>query len=151
MDARKILPGIDSPEDIRKLTVEELGRLASEIRQVILETVSRNGGHLAPSLGTVELTLAIHYVFDTPRDRLIWDVGHQAYAHKIITQTGPVSYPSSHGRDKWVSQERRESLRRIQRRAFEHVHLRRRGHWRKDGVLTGEDFKVIAVSRRRVR
>jgi len=88
MDARKILPGIDSPEDIRKLTVEELGRLASEIRQVILETVSRNGGHLAPSLGTVELTLAIHYVFDTPRDRLIWDVGHQAYAHKIITADG---------------------------------------------------------------
>ena len=82
---QSILPGIDSPADIRKLTSEELNGLASEIRQVIIDTVSKNGGHLASSLGTVELTLALHYVFNTPRDRLIWDVGHQAYAHKIIT------------------------------------------------------------------
>ena len=80
-----ILDGINSPEDIRCLSIEELNILAGEIRQEMLEVVSRNGGHLAPSLGAVELTLAIHYVFDTPKDKVIWDVGHQAYAHKIIT------------------------------------------------------------------
>ncbi|MDD5722384.1 MAG: 1-deoxy-D-xylulose-5-phosphate synthase [Syntrophales bacterium] len=80
-----ILEGINSPEDIRCLGIEELNTLAGEIRQEMLEVVSRNGGHLAPSLGTVELALAIHYVFDTPRDKVVWDVGHQAYAHKIIT------------------------------------------------------------------
>jgi 1-deoxy-D-xylulose-5-phosphate synthase len=80
-----ILGSINSPEDIRCLGIEDLNALAGEIRQEMLEVVSRNGGHLAPSLGTVELTLAIHYVFDTPRDKVVWDVGHQAYAHKIIT------------------------------------------------------------------
>ncbi|MBW2630364.1 MAG: 1-deoxy-D-xylulose-5-phosphate synthase [Deltaproteobacteria bacterium] len=80
-----ILEGINSPEDIRCLSIEELNILAGEIRESILEVVSRNGGHLAPSLGAVELTLAIHYVFDTPGDKVVWDVGHQAYAHKIIT------------------------------------------------------------------
>ena len=84
-DKREILDGVDSPEDIRSLGIEELIILAGEIRRKILEVVSVNGGHLAPSLGAVELALAIHYVFDTPRDKVIWDVGHQAYAHKIIT------------------------------------------------------------------
>ena len=80
-----ILATINFPADIRRLDLFSLNRLAGEIREQIIDTVSRNGGHLASSLGTVELTLAIHYVFDTPRDKLIWDVGHQAYAHKIIT------------------------------------------------------------------
>jgi len=80
-----ILEGTNGPEDIRCLELEQLDILAGEIRQMMLEVVSRNGGHLAPSLGAVELALAIHYVFDTPRDKVIWDVGHQAYAHKIIT------------------------------------------------------------------
>jgi len=80
-----ILSTINLPEDIRRLDLIQLNRLAGEIRARIIETVSRNGGHLASSLGTVELTLAIHSVFDTPKDKLIWDVGHQAYAHKIIT------------------------------------------------------------------
>ncbi len=80
-----ILNNISSPEDIRVLTVEELGILAGEIRQTIIQTVSENGGHLAPSLGVVELTLALHYVFNTPNDKLIWDVGHQTYTHKLIT------------------------------------------------------------------
>ena len=80
-----ILERINSPEDIRCLGIDELNTLAGEIRQEMLEVVSRNGGHLAPSLGAVELTLAIHYVFETPVDKVIWDVGHQAYAHKIIT------------------------------------------------------------------
>jgi len=80
-----ILDNINSPEDIRRLSIEELNILAGEIRQEILAVVSRNGGHLAASLGMVELTLAIHYVFNTPVDKVVWDVGHQAYAHKIIT------------------------------------------------------------------
>ncbi len=82
---RSILAKVRFPEDIRRLGLAELADLAEEIREMMIETVSRRGGHLASSLGTVELTLAIHYVFDTPRDRLVWDVGHQAYAHKIVT------------------------------------------------------------------
>lgn len=80
-----ILEKILSPSDIRKLDAGELERLASEIRGVIVDTVSRNGGHLASSLGVVELTLALHKVFDLERDRFVFDVGHQSYAHKIIT------------------------------------------------------------------
>ena len=82
---RGLLAKVNYPEDIRRLTMAELGVLAEEIREMMIETVSKRGGHLASSLGTVELTLAIHYVFDTPRDHLVWDVGHQAYTHKIIT------------------------------------------------------------------
>lgn len=79
------LKDIHSPADIRQLSVEQLQYIAAEIRQQIITTVSKNGGHLAPSLGVVELTLALHYVFNTPQDKLIWDVGHQSYAHKLIT------------------------------------------------------------------
>ncbi|MCK5515700.1 MAG: 1-deoxy-D-xylulose-5-phosphate synthase [Desulfobulbaceae bacterium] len=80
-----MLEHINSPADIKNLSIAELEELAGEIRETIVQTVSKTGGHLAPSLGVVELTLALHYVFDTPDDKLIWDVGHQAYAHKIIT------------------------------------------------------------------
>ena len=80
-----VLPNINYPADIRKLNIAELNKLAQEIRTLIIETVASSGGHLASSLGTVELTLALHYVFNTPLDKIIWDVGHQAYAHKIIT------------------------------------------------------------------
>ena len=79
------LKDIHSPEDIRELSVEQLTNIAEEIRHQIITTVSKNGGHLAPSLGVVELTLALHHVFNTPQDKLIWDVGHQSYAHKLIT------------------------------------------------------------------
>jgi 1-deoxy-D-xylulose-5-phosphate synthase len=65
--------------------VKLLSAIAAEMREFLVESVSSTGGHLAPSLGVVELTLALHYVFDTPRDRLVWDVGHQAYGHKILT------------------------------------------------------------------
>jgi 1-deoxy-D-xylulose-5-phosphate synthase len=80
-----LLDRINSPKDLKNLNIKEMERLASEIRGKIIRTVSKTGGHLAPSLGVVELTLAIHYVFDTPKDKLIWDVGHQSYAHKLIT------------------------------------------------------------------
>ncbi len=81
----KILDAIREPSDIRKLTPEELSTLAMEIRALILETVAKNGGHLASNLGAVELTLALHLAFDSPRDKIVWDVGHQCYTHKILT------------------------------------------------------------------
>src|SRR3954453_19635074 len=80
-----LLQNINSPADLRQLPPEELQTVADEIRQHILETMSRIGGHTGASLGAVELAVALHYAFDTPRDRLVWDVGHQAYAHKILT------------------------------------------------------------------
>jgi 1-deoxy-D-xylulose-5-phosphate synthase len=81
----KLLQNINSPADLRRLQLEELQTVADEIRQYILETMSRIGGHTGASLGAVELAVALHYAFDTPKDRLVWDVGHQAYAHKILT------------------------------------------------------------------
>src|ERR1035441_4150499 len=82
---RNILGKINSPFDLKQLSGEELALLASEIRQEIIAACAANGGHLAPSLGVVELTLAIHLVFNSPTDKIIWDVGHQAYAHKLLT------------------------------------------------------------------
>jgi 1-deoxy-D-xylulose-5-phosphate synthase len=82
---QNILQTINSPEDVHKLSLAELEQLAADIRDEIVKTVSKAGGHLAPSLGVVELTLALHHVFNTPSDKLIWDVGHQAYAHKLVT------------------------------------------------------------------
>ncbi len=80
-----ILEKIESPKDIKQLDISELSKLAKEIRKTIVDVVSLNGGHLASSLGVVELTIALHYVFDMPDDKLIWDVGHQSYAHKLLT------------------------------------------------------------------
>jgi len=79
------LDSIRTPDDLKRLPPEALAELAEEMRERIVQVVSANGGHLAPSLGTVELTVALHSVFDTPRDILIWDVGHQSYGHKILT------------------------------------------------------------------
>lgn len=80
-----LLNNIDSPSDLKKLTVDQLAVLADEIRKYIIEIVSIQGGHLASSLGVVEITLALHYVFNSPADKIIWDVGHQSYTHKILT------------------------------------------------------------------
>ena len=80
-----LLNRIEKPEDVKALTVRELEQLAFELRHFIIDTVSQNGGHLAPNLGTVELTLALYSVFSFPEDKLVWDVGHQAYTHKILT------------------------------------------------------------------
>ncbi len=80
-----LLTSIRLPDDLKKLNFGDLADLADELRQVILDVCSVNGGHVAPSLGVVELTIALHRVFDSPRDRIIWDVGHQAYAHKLLT------------------------------------------------------------------
>ena len=80
-----LLSTVDSPADLRKLSRSELQQLATELRDYVLHSVSRTGGHLSSNLGTVELTVALHYVFNTPHDRLVWDVGHQTYPHKILT------------------------------------------------------------------
>src|SRR5215213_6996740 len=85
MRPMKFLQSIDAPADLRQLRPEQLQEVANEIRQYILETMSRVGGHTGASLGAVELAVALHYAFATPRDRLVWAVGHQAYAHKILT------------------------------------------------------------------
>ena len=80
-----LLASIQSPHDLRKLPREQLKPLAKELREFLLDSVSRTGGHLSSNLGTVELTVALHYVFNTPEDRIVWDVGHQTYPHKILT------------------------------------------------------------------
>ena len=82
---RMTLDSINSPQDLKKLSREELPALADELRQFVLDSVSKTGGHLSSNLGTVELSIALHYVFDTPDDRIVWDVGHQSYPHKILT------------------------------------------------------------------
>lgn len=80
-----LLPNIEYPQDLKKLKISQLPQLCDELRQDIIEELSINPGHLASSLGVIEITVALHYVFNTPEDRIVWDVGHQAYAHKIIT------------------------------------------------------------------
>ena len=86
-DSKKypLLNTINSPADLKRLSLDEMVRLAAEVRNKIIETVARNGGHLAPNLGVVELTIALHYVFNAPRDKILWDVGHQSYTHKLLT------------------------------------------------------------------
>ena len=81
----KLLNTINSPADLKKLPCSVLEELAAELRDYIVQSVSKTGGHLSSNLGTVELAIALHYVFDTPVDRLIWDVGHKSYSHKIMT------------------------------------------------------------------
>ncbi len=82
---QKIIDNIEKPQDLKSLSLKELSQAAREIRALIISTVAKNGGHLSPNLGVVEITLALHRVFDAPTDKIIWDVGHQCYAHKIIT------------------------------------------------------------------
>jgi len=83
--SEKLLDDVNYPDDIKQLTIPQLSQLAEELREYLVNVVSKTGGHLAPSLGVVELTLALHYVLNTPKDKIVWDVGHQAYIHKIIT------------------------------------------------------------------
>lgn len=80
-----LLSTINTPADLRRLGKEQLPALATQLREFVLQSVAQTGGHLSSNLGTVELTIALHYVFNTPEDRLVWDVGHQTYPHKILT------------------------------------------------------------------
>ena len=81
----KVLDCVNSPEDLKNLGIDDLKNLAAEIRECLVETVSRTGGHLASNLGVVELSIALHRTLNSPRDKIIWDVGHQSYVHKILT------------------------------------------------------------------
>ena len=144
-DRGSILAGVNAPQDIRGLDVPALNRLAGEIREMIIETVSRSGGHLASSLGAVELTLAIHKVFETPRDKLIWDVGHQAYAHKIITGR----------KDRFHTLRQKGGLSGFPKRAESPYDVLDVGHsstsisaaagMAEARCLKGEDFKIVVV------
>ena len=80
-----LLDTLKPPQNIKSMTPEQLEELARELRERIIHTVNRNGGHLASPLGVVELTIALHYVFDLPQDKIVWDVGHQCYAHKLLS------------------------------------------------------------------
>jgi 1-deoxy-D-xylulose-5-phosphate synthase len=80
-----MLASIDSPADLRKLAVSDLPQVCADIRDYLIQSLSQNPGHFASSMGAVELTVALHYVFNTPYDRIVWDVGHQAYGHKLLT------------------------------------------------------------------
>src|ERR1039458_1006336 len=81
----RILDRIDSPDNVKQLSIAELEKLAAEIREELIAVLSNNGGHLGPNLGVVELSIALHYVFHTPKDSFLFDVSHQAYVHKLLT------------------------------------------------------------------
>ena len=85
MELYTLLPHINSPEDIKSLDKKQIAELAQEIRKHIIDVVGKNGGHLASNLGVVELTIALHRVFDSPKDAIVWDVSHQCYTHKLLT------------------------------------------------------------------
>ena len=95
----RILDTINSPADVKRLPLLELEQLASEIREELITVFSRTGGHLGPNLGVVELTIAMHYVFNTPEDHFLFDVSHQAYVHKLLTGAASSSIPSAHPAD----------------------------------------------------
>ena len=100
----QILDSIHAPQDVKKLSGAELEALCEEIRQRIIHIVGQNGGHLASNLGAVELTVALHRVLDLPKDKLVWDVGHQAYTHKLLTGRNKKWIQSGKKRNLWVSQ-----------------------------------------------
>jgi 1-deoxy-D-xylulose-5-phosphate synthase len=140
-----LLESIREPADLRRLSRAELDGLAREIRDFLVTEVTRTGGHLGPNLGVVELTLALHRVFDSPRDRIVWDTGHQAYVHKIVTGRAPgfAQLRQAGGLSGYPS--RSESEHDVN----ESSHASSALSWA-DGIakayqLTGEDRRVVAV------
>ncbi len=141
----KYLYAVDTPADLKRLTVAQLGDYCAELRRYIVECCSRNPGHLASSLGVVELTVALHYVYDTPDDKIVWDVGHQAYAHKIITAR----------RDAFLSNRKLGGISGFPRMAESEYDAFGAGHssvsisaafgMAKAAELRGEERKVVAV------
>ena len=111
---------------MKDLSRSDLKVLAEEIRKFIIDVVSETGGHLASNLGVVELTVALHYIFDVPKDKIVWDVGHQSYAHKLLT--GLVSHPSAASGHRRIYPYQRKPLRRIYHRTQQHIHIRQSGH-----------------------
>ncbi|NTV54693.1 MAG: 1-deoxy-D-xylulose-5-phosphate synthase, partial [Syntrophaceae bacterium] len=140
-----MLEKINSPADIKLLRQEELEILAEDIRRAIIETCSKNGGHLAPSLGTVELTLALHYVFDAPRDKIIWDVGHQAYAHKLITGRRDQFHTLRKSGGVCGFPRREESIYDVFSVGHSSTSISASAGIAEARCLNGENFKVVAV------
>ena len=136
LDTYPLLAAIDSPADLRRLPAgETCRRWRAELREFLIQTVSTRGGHFAAGLGTVELTIALHYVYDTPHDRLVWDVGHQAYPHKVLTgRRERLHTIKQRRRPRALPDPRRERVRHLRRRPFEHLDQRRARHGDRGGA-----------------
>lgn len=126
--ATPLLDRASSPAELRRLGEADLETLADELRQYLLYTVGQTGGHFGAGLGVVELTIALHYVFDTPDDRLVWDVGHQAYPHKILTERRELMGTLRQKNGLAAFPRRAERVRHLRRRPLQHLHQRRPGH-----------------------
>ena len=125
------LARIDAPADLRQVPDDELPAIADELRPYLIESVASSGGHFGAGLGVVELTVALHYLFDTPRDRLVWDVGHQCYPHKILTgRRDRITTIKQEGRPRAVPEARGKRVRHLRRRPFLHLDLAPRSAWR---------------------
>ena len=134
----KRLEDIHSPKDIKNLNTSELTDLCAQLRQKMVDTVSRTGGHLASNLGTVELTVALHRVFTTPKDAIVWDVGHQCYAHKLLTDRyGRFDTLRQQGGVSGFPNPRRERSRRLCGGAQQHLHLGGQRHRQGQGADRG--------------
>jgi 1-deoxy-D-xylulose-5-phosphate synthase len=140
-----ILSNVHSPADIKDLNLPQLNMLSEEIREMIIKTVSANGGHLASSLGAVELTLALHYVFNTPNDKIVWDVGHQAYAHKIITGRRETFHTLRQKGGVCGFPRREESSYDVFNTGHSSTSVSAASGIAEARCLKGEDFKVIVV------
>ena len=140
-----LLDAIRSPADLRKLPASELEALAAELRMFLIQTVATRGGHFAAGLGTVELTIALHYVYDTPVDRIVWDVGHQAYPHKVLTGRRERLHTI---KQKGGLAPSRRAPRAISTRsawAIRAPRSARRSAWPLAAARTGEQRRVVAV------
>ena len=144
-------PLLDTIDESRRRCARSIARscreLARELRAFLLDSVAQTGGHLSSNLGTVELTIALHYVFDTPHDRIVWDVGHQTYAHKILTgrRDGDGRAAACAGGPSGFPRRERERVRHVRHRAFVDVDLRGARAWRSPRSCNGETRRVVAV------
>ena len=128
MSQSPLLDTVNLPRDLRLLDKAELPQLCAELRAFLLKSVSATGGHFASNLGAVELTVALHYVYNTPEDHLVWDVGHQSYPHKILT--GRKNRMDTMRQYGGLAETRRVGIRRFRRGALVHIHRRGFGYGR---------------------